>query len=288
MILSGKSQSKNLMFEKVPVLENSSFAMETVTGKDVTCDYHYHPEIEFTLVYSGAGKVLIGTTWYTFSSGHLALIGSNIPHLYAFIPDNQGINQANVIKLSSNFIHGPVENIPEFCEIKELLKKAQTGVIFHCDEELKKSFCEIFNSQKLEQFFLVCNLLDKLTKLKYEIILSVNHLEEEIKNIPNVKAIENAISFMQKNYKKKITLQDTANAAGMEVESFRKFFKKTIRMSFTDYLLELRLVVACKLLNESKLNIIEIAEQSGFTNLANFNRIFKSKKGLSPKEYRNS
>ena len=288
MILSGKSQSKNLMFEKVPVLENSSFAMETVTGKDVTCDYHYHPEIEFTLVYSGAGKVLIGTTWYTFSSGHLALIGSNIPHLYAFIPDNQGINQANVIKLSSNFIHGPVENIPEFCEIKELLKKAQTGVIFHCDEELKKSFCEIFNSQKLEQFFLVCNLLDKLTKLKYETILSVNHLEEEIKNIPNVKAIENAISFMQKNYKKKITLQDTADAAGMEVESFRKFFKKTIRMSFTDYLLELRLVVACKLLNDSKLNIIEIAEQSGFTNLANFNRIFKSKKGLSPKEYRNS
>ena len=93
---------------------------------------------------------------------------------------------------------------------------------------------------------------------------------------------------MQKNYKKKITLQDTANAAGMEVESFRKFFKKTIRMSFTDYLLELRLVVACKLLNESKLNIIEIAEMSGFNNLANFNRIFKAKKGLSPKEYRNS
>jgi transcriptional regulator GlxA family with amidase domain len=52
--------------------------------------------------------------------------------------------------------------------------------------------------------------------------------------------------------------------------------------------LELRLVVACKLLNESKLNIIEIAEMSGFTNLANFNRIFKAKKGLSPKEYRNS
>jgi AraC-like DNA-binding protein len=288
MILSGKIQGKNLTFEKVPVLENSSFAMEVVTGKEIVCNYHYHPELEFTLVISGSGKVLIGTQWYTFTSGHLALIGSNVPHLYAFIPDNQGCNQTNVIKLSSNFIHGPVEYIPEFSEIKELLKKAQSGIIFPYDKDFKHLFEEIFNSQSFEQFFLVCKLLDKLTKLKYETILSVNHLEEEIQNIPNVKAIENAISFMQKNYKKKITLQDTANAAGMEVESFRKFFKKTIRMSFTDYLLELRLVVACKLLNESKLNIIEIAEMSGFNNLANFNRIFKSKKGLSPKEYRNS
>ena len=287
MILSGKTQSKSLIFEKVPVLENSSFAMETVTGRDVTCDYHYHPEMEFTLVVSGSGKVLIGTKWYTFSSGHLALIGSNVPHLYAFIPDSQGNNQANVIKLSSNFIQGPVEHIPEFREIKDLLKKAQTGIIFSIDIEVEKLFSAIFASKNFEQFSLVCNLLNSLTKVKFETILSVTQVEEEVKNIPNVKAIENAISFMQKNYKKKITLQETAQAAGMEIESFRKFFKKTIRMSFTDYLLELRLVVACKLLNESKLNIIEVAEKSGFNNLANFNRIFKSKKGLSPKEYRN-
>ena len=124
------------------------------------------------------------------------------------------------------------------------------------DEEHEKELYEILSANGAvvnKTFFHNKKTVENVNLKEVYIYLKVSkkcpfdELLDHIGTYEWVKAIENAISFMQKNYKKKITLQDTANAAGMEVESFRKFFKKTIRMSFTDYLLELRLVVACKL-----------------------------------------
>ncbi|MCK5637680.1 MAG: helix-turn-helix transcriptional regulator, partial [Flavobacteriaceae bacterium] len=64
------------------------------------------------------------------------------------------------------------------------------------------------------------------------------------------------------------------------------FFKKCTNKSFTQFVVDLRLGHASKLLIDSDLTISEIAFVSGFNNIANFNRLFKKNKFFTPKQYR--
>ena len=99
--------------------------------------------------------------------------------------------------------------------------------------------------------------------------------------------IERAIRFLQRHFREKITLADVAMATGMEPESFRRFFRRTVRVNVTDYLLELRLGYAEKLLQDTAGSISAIALEAGFRNLSNFNRLFRARRGITPRAYRN-
>jgi AraC-like DNA-binding protein len=90
------------------------------------------------------------------------------------------------------------------------------------------------------------------------------------------------------NYYEEIQLQDIAAVANMAVTTFCNFFKTHYRMTFVEYLNMIRVGHACKLLAKKDNNIVEIAYQCGYQNLANFNRQFKKLKKMTPREYRNT
>jgi AraC-like DNA-binding protein len=72
----------------------------------------------------------------------------------------------------------------------------------------------------------------------------------------------------------------------MSPSAFGHFFKKCTNKSFTQFVVDLRLGHASKLLINSNLTVSEIAFISGFNNIANFNRLFKKNKFITPKQYR--
>ena len=72
----------------------------------------------------------------------------------------------------------------------------------------------------------------------------------------------------------------------MRSSAFGHFFKKSTNKSFTQFVVDMRLGYASKLLLNSNESISEIAYKSGFNNIANFNRLFKKNKFISPKQYR--
>jgi AraC-like DNA-binding protein len=72
----------------------------------------------------------------------------------------------------------------------------------------------------------------------------------------------------------------------MTETAFSRFFKNQTGMTFVDVLTEKRLGHVSRMLIESTLPIAEIADKCGYNNMANFNRIFKKKKGFTPKEFR--
>ena len=74
----------------------------------------------------------------------------------------------------------------------------------------------------------------------------------------------------------------------MTESAFNRFFKLRTGMTFVDSLTEIRLGHASRLLIETTQSISEIAYDCGFNNISNFNRIFKKKKGCTPKELRES
>ncbi|HLT94648.1 MAG TPA: AraC family transcriptional regulator, partial [Membranihabitans sp.] len=84
----------------------------------------------------------------------------------------------------------------------------------------------------------------------------------------------------------KITLQDMSEVANMSVTSLCNFFKERFRMTFVEYVNSIRIGQACVIMSETDRTIAQIAYQSGFNSLANFNRQFKKYKGMNPSTYR--
>jgi len=92
--------------------------------------------------------------------------------------------------------------------------------------------------------------------------------------------------YLYDNLINPIKINDVAALVNMTPSAFSHFFKKRTQRSFSDYLSDLRIGNAAKLLIESEKTISEICFESGFNNISNFNRAFKEKKGCTPTEFR--
>ena len=92
--------------------------------------------------------------------------------------------------------------------------------------------------------------------------------------------------YINAHYQEEIRLGQLAAMVGMTDVSFSRFFKLRTGKNLSDYIIDIRLGFASRLLVDSTRSIAEICYECGFNNLSNFNRIFKKKKACSPKEFR--
>ena len=105
-------------------------------------------------------------------------------------------------------------------------------------------------------------------------------VEDDSRRILKVK------NFISKNFMDEIRLAQLADIAGMSPSAFSRFFKLHTGRNLTDYIIDMRLGAASRMLVDTSRSISEICFCCGFNNLSNFNRIFKKKKGCSPSEFR--
>ena len=104
----------------------------------------------------------------------------------------------------------------------------------------------------------------------------------------NEERVKDVLSFIHKNYSNKITLQDIADSVFVSKGECCRFFKKSLKMSPYDYLINYRINESMKLLKNTSFSILDIAENVGFNNVSHYIQIFKKKTGQTPHEYRNS
>ena len=97
--------------------------------------------------------------------------------------------------------------------------------------------------------------------------------------------MQKALKFILQNFHKPIFIKDMLEVTNMSASTFCSSFKTAYRMTFKDYLLNMRIGYACKLLTDSSQNISSVAYLSGFENISNFNRQFKKIKGITPSEF---
>ena len=98
--------------------------------------------------------------------------------------------------------------------------------------------------------------------------------------------MKTVLKYVELHYGEKLTIEQMANLAGFSSSHFMKYFKTTMGQSFIDYLNDYRLVMASRLLLSSEDSVLEIAQEVGFTNISYFNRIFKRRFEMTPREYR--
>lgn len=107
--------------------------------------------------------------------------------------------------------------------------------------------------------------------------------KKDYKSLEKMKLI---LKYVENHYMEKITIEDMANELGISQSHFMKYFKNTMGTSFIDYLNEYRLTMASRLLVSSDSSILTIAEEVGYDNLSYFNRTFKKRFAMTPREYR--
>lgn len=277
--------------EITPLTQNDVFVI--INSEKIGFEYpiHYHSAYELTLVLNSSGNRIIGDSVEKYSSYDLVLIGPEIYHKW----DDDDVspakrNNAHVITIqfSKDLFNQALFLKDDFLSIKNLLKDSQRGLKFTGD-----TFKVI--ASKIRNLVAITGFNAVLEFLKILQLLSVSNNKEylagegfiSIKEYEKGDRVNKMYKYILANFNdRNLRINDLADEANMSPSAFGHFFKKCTNKSFTQFVVDLRLGHASKLLIDSNLSISEIAFISGFNNIANFNRLFKKNKFFTPKQYR--
>ncbi|QKJ32639.1 AraC family transcriptional regulator [Mucilaginibacter mali] len=277
--------------QRLPQDFDKSFVVFRETGKYFPCPWHFHPEFELVLVLKSTGRRMVGDHIGYFNDDDLVFMGSGIPHVW--INDPEFINgeadyqaDAIVIHFMDSFLGEKFLSIPEMENFKNILRLSSRGLAYYGETRtrintLMKNMVTMSGLMRLSALFEIFDIL--ATSTEYELLASPGYTQVELKASDRFGKVT---EYIMRNFDKEITLPEVASIANMAVTTFCNFFKDHFRVTFVEYLNTVRIGYACKLLADDGYNIVEIAYESGFKNLANFNRQFKRFKNMTPTEFR--
>jgi AraC-like DNA-binding protein len=262
-------------FEKVPFENDSSILWKHVRARRFRFVYHYHPEIELMHFVDGDGVEFVGDSSQTFKGGHLVLLGSNLPHFWVNDAECQ-CAEACVIQFKPEIFGEYLLLLPELARLKLLIEVASRGV----------AFSHLMAAQAVPLMMLT--LLELLALLSRDaqsrtLCAAAYHLQDSGEE---KRRIETVYRYLSTHFRESCSLPEVAKEVGMSEATFSRFFRRETGRTFIEALIDLRLSYACKLLRETDRTIGETAYDCGFSNLANFNRQFRWKYRMTPKDYR--
>lgn len=256
-----------------------------------TYPWHFHPEFEILYVIEGSGTRFVADNIEEFQSDDLTLIGSALPHFWR--SDERYLNSNGklkvkyiVIQFSNDFLKDEITHYPEYNLIGDLLKRASRGVHFSTDftRKITDKIIKVSKSNGFERIILLQELLQALAKTNEYKLLAGELYQHENQNFTNYR-LTKVMLFLNTNYQRKIELETVAEIANLHPAAFCRFFKEKTGKSLSEYVNDMRIGYACRLIIEGKMSVSQISFESGFNNLSNFNRTFKRHTKLTPTEY---
>lgn len=255
--------------------------------------WHYHPQYELIYISKSTGIRFVGDSVSQFFPGDLVLVGAYLPHLWRdnssyYKETNSKDVETIVLKFTKNFLGEGTFDNPEFIQINQLLEDSKFGICFtgSLNKELQKELLNIVDLTPVEQSIKLLDLLHKLSIMEGSYPLSSTDMRQY--SDLNSDRLDRVIKFISDNYAQSISLQDVADIAYMTTNSFCRFFKKKTNKSFTQFLNEVRIRNAARLLVQDNLTVNAVCFAVGYHSITNFYRQFKQITGTTPKEYKRS
>lgn len=278
--------------EKVPVHLSSSIYVKREITSFMDYPWHYHPEYEIIFVEKSYGIRLMGNHIGNFRDSDLMFIGSNLPHVWKndkdFFEDNKDLFvDVYVIQFREDALMKGFFDLPEFSRIRELFKLGQQGLLIIKEADQKKIselIKGVYNSVGVERLILFFKTLEAMANsTDYQLLSSLGYANSVTNT--DTKRINKVMNYLMDNYTQEIKLDKIADLVNLNRSSFCRYFKNKTHKTCSQFLNEIRIANACKLLITGEMTISQICYEIGYNNISHFNRQFKLINGLTAKEY---
>lgn len=277
---------ENIEREITPVKDDEFFILLNHEIAKFDYSVHYHPEYELNLVFNSSGRRIVGDSINNYTNIDLVLIGPNTYHAWK-ADEASTSSHVITIQFAENLFSMNLLNKKLMSPIKNMFENSYRGIEFSEETKvitkekiLKLSLTHGFDS--ILDFFSI--LYDLAISRNQKLLASSSFKSNFIQ--PQNSRIKKVIKYLQNHYSDDISLTEVASSINMSDSAFSHFFKKRTNHSFSDYLIDIRIGHASRMLLETNDNISEICYKCGFNNLSNFNRLFKKKRGCTPREFR--
>ena len=279
---------------KVTLNPESSFSVRKDEGINLINNWHYHPELELLLMRKTAGTLIVGDRVENFLHNDVIFIGPNLPHTfvhegkYLSKTTKRDIPEAIVIHFHQEFFGNEFMALPELHCIRHVLSVSNQGLKINC--KAKKAILpllsRIVDSPPIDRLLILFEILKTISFSGSYTLLASKGFVSNVNKSDECR-INSIYNYTFENYQSAIKIEEVAAKVNLTKESFCRYFKEKTHKTYTEFLMELRIGQACRLLIEEDLSIKEIAYSCGYNNISNFHHQFKKIKNKSPREFRN-
>ena len=256
--------------------------------------WHYHPELELTLVIKSFGQRQVGDSIENFGPGDLVLVGSNLSHVWkndeAFLKDDSSMKaQAIVVKFLPEFAGKNFFDRPEMLKIRYLIEESApfgvklTGILRDEVEQIMLKLPGMDDTGRIIQLLHILHLASGSGD--YRLLSSISYRSNKTENSHRINVV---LDYIMEHYQEDLKLETVAGLINMNRNAFCRFFKQGTRKNLFTVIQEVRIGKACQFLMETEMNVLQVCYACGFGNISGFNRAFKKITGQVPLSYRKS
>ena len=252
---------------------------------------HYHPEIEIMHILEGTGTRFVGDHIEEYEEGDVCMLGPKITHEWRnhdmYFRKDAGLRSSCLcLFFTSDIFNLNFISLPEMNNIRLLLERSRRGIKFTGEArlhigQLMKETAKQNGIIKIVNFIQLLDIMS--TTDEYELLTSVGYTESV--NSMDFERFDKVYQYIMKNFSEQIKLEEVAGLIGLTPNAFCRYFKGRTKKTFVQYLNDIRIGHARKLLIEGRMKISTVSLECGFNNLSNFIEQFKRSTGISPSEY---
>ena len=250
--------------------------------------WHHHDEYELHLIVATHGRAFVGDYVGHFEPGHLVLTGPRLPHnwISSHIPPEGVPLRDMLLQFPDAPLRQAAELIPDLRAALPLLDRSRLGIeFFGISQRVQQGMERIRQSQGLPRFSEFLAVMGELARCSDYRLLSSSPLESTDSEGTSDN-MSRTIDYIIAHSNEPLSLAELSQRAGMCESQFSRQFRRITGNSLPDFINRLRIARACQLLMETDQYVGTICYESGFNNVANFNRRFLEVKGITPREFR--
>ncbi|MBR4027811.1 MAG: AraC family transcriptional regulator [Lachnospiraceae bacterium] len=234
---------------------------------------HLHQVVEMVYVIKGTLEIGVGQELYHMEKGDFAVIFPNVIHHYQVFCD--GESKALYLLVSPKMFPNYMEELEHCCPVYPIIHKENLHI------DITKAIKALVDVDKNNE-----RLIQAYVQMIFAHIFSeMKMMEKESVNGDNL--IYKAVAYVAEHFREKITLDKMASDLGVSKYVLSRLFSKTFYCNFVNYINGIRLEYATAMMNNSKESITNICYACGFESQRTFNRVFKERYKITPREYRN-
>lgn len=254
--------------------------------------WHFHPEYQLFVVLEGTGTRFVGDQVGRFGPGDLVLTGPNLPHVWRsdeayFARDAALTTHGIVVYFRDDLLAEPVLATQEGLKIKQLLNRSARGLAFTgpTRDRVIPRLRTLVEAEGFARILGLLHILHTLALSEDDHVLSRDGVGVPLTPADGER-MERVLTYVMGRFTESLRLADVAEVASMTPTAFCRYFKERTNKTLSQFIAELRIGYACKLLVEEDLSVSQVSYESGYRTLSNFNRQFKAIAGLTPRAYR--